>query len=144
MGGLCPGDLHRTETPFTETPFHRDPPFTEILPPFTEISLSQRPTGQRPPSQRPPRRNMASGTEISRSSMGPGTQTVSNIIQRSPMNRMTDACENITFPHLRWRALINFDLSLRPRHIFPVDTLIQDIITEKMGHDKRMKCHFSL
>ena len=53
----------------------------------------------------PPRRNM--DPEIPyypERQKGHGTR---DILPAPPEDRMTHACENITFPQLRWRAVIN-------------------------------------
>ena len=69
-----------------ETPLDRDPP-------------DKRPPGQRPPGQRPSwKEHGTRDRDPPRGNMRPSSQTGSDIIQRHPVDRMTDTCKNITLP----------------------------------------------
>ena len=77
------------------------------------------PPRQRPPGQRLPRHREEHGTrdrDPSRRNMGRGSQTGSDIIQRtpSPMDRITDASENITLPQTSFAGGNKYHDALRP------------------------------
>ena len=97
-GGGSVRRLPWTETPqietprqrptLTETPMDRDPLYKD---PWTEIPRTKTPPGQGTP------KNSGPGQETPRRSMGPGSQTGCDIIQRPQWTEwLTHTCENIT------------------------------------------------
>ena len=89
-GGLpdrdSPGQRPSDRDPPGQRPSDRDPPGQrppELRPPWTEIPWKENGTRDRDPSRR---------------NMGPGSQTGSGIMQRTPPHvaRMTDMCKNFT------------------------------------------------
>ena len=75
--------------------------------------LNRYPPGQDPLSDPPPGQSLPL-TEPPPGQGSPQTDPLPFWTKTSPVNRMTNRCKNITFPQLRLRTVINFDVC---RHI---------------------------